>query len=133
MAVGEPAGLRTLLIDDNPDDRELVKRELRRAFSNLETEEILDAHGFMEALRAYPPDLAITDYQLGWTNGLAVLDAIKDRFPECTVVMFTGTGSEEIAVTALKAGLDDYLLKAPGHCARLPTAVRLGLEHSKPR
>ena len=57
------------------------------------------------------------------TNGIEVLQRIKSRFPECPVVMFTGTGTQEIAVAAMKAGLDDYLIKAAAHYVRLPVAV----------
>ena len=42
--------------------------------------------------------------------------------------MFTATGSQEIAVDAMKAGLDDYVIKAPQHYIRLPVAVRAVLD-----
>jgi PAS domain S-box-containing protein len=47
--------------------------------------------------------------------------------------MFTGTGSEEIAVEAMKAGLDDYVLKSLKHLVRLRTAVRAALERVEAR
>ncbi|PYJ82759.1 MAG: hypothetical protein DME22_17490 [Verrucomicrobia bacterium] len=120
--------LRILVVDDNPDDRALAIRELQRDFSNLRIDQITDATNFALALEADGCDLVITDYQLRWSDGLAVLRAIKNRWPDCTVIMFTGTGSEEVAVEAMKAGLDDYVLKASKHYARLPGAVRLALE-----
>jgi len=43
--------------------------------------------------------------------------------------MFTGTGSEEIAVEAMKSGLDDYVLKSPQHYGWLPSRVRSVVEH----
>jgi PAS domain S-box-containing protein len=78
-------------------------------------------------------DLVITDYQLRWTDGLSVLRAIKANWPDCPVIMFTGTGSEEIAVEAMKAGLDDYVLKASRHYVRLAGAARLALERAAQR
>jgi len=57
-----------------------------------------------------------------------VLRAIKARWPDCPVMMFTGTGSEEVAVEAMKAGLDDYVLKAANQYARLPGAVQRAVE-----
>jgi PAS domain S-box-containing protein len=120
--------LRTLIVDDNADDRALVIRELRRAFAGLETKEAADQQSFLAALQSEPFDLVITDYQICWTDGLTVLRAIKLRWPDCPVVMFTGTGSEEIAVEAMKAGLDDYVLKSAQHYSRLPTAAKLALK-----
>ncbi|MBI2951603.1 PAS domain S-box protein, partial [bacterium] len=72
-------------------------------------------------------------YQLRWTDGLAVLGAVKTRWPDCPVIMFTGTGSEEVAVEAMKAGLDDYVLKSPKHLVRLSAAARLALERAESR
>jgi PAS domain S-box-containing protein len=125
--------LRILLIDDNPDDRTLVIRELRREFPNPRIEQIIDSQGFHQALETGDFDLVITDYQLRWTDGLVVLRTIKARWPDCPVIMFTATGSEEIAVEAMKAGLNDYVLKSPKHFARLPAAVRLALEQVQQR
>src|SRR5438445_6328805 len=122
--------LRILLVDDNPEDRALAARELRRDFGNLQIEDVNDAKSFARALESRKCELVITDYQLRWTDGLAVLRAVKARWPDCPVIMFTGTGSEEIAVEAMKAGLDDYVLKSSKHYARLPAAANLVLERS---
>ncbi len=123
--------LHILLIDDNPDDRILVIRELRREFPDLQVEQIIEAKGFAQALEAGDFDLVITDYQLRWMDGLAVLRAVKTRWPDCPVIMFTATGSEEIAVEAMKAELDDYVLKSPKHFIRLPAAVRSALKRAE--
>ncbi len=119
--------LRAILIDDNPDDRALVIRELRREFPNFEAAEIVDQASFNHIFALAPGDLVITDYQLRWTDGLRVLQSIKSLWPDCPVIMFTGSGSEEVAVEAMKAGLDDYVLKSPAHYARLPAVARLVL------
>lgn len=125
--------LRILLIDDNPDDRSLVIRELRREFPNVQVTQIIEDQGFSRELEEGNFDVVITDYQLRWTDGLAVLRAIKSRWPNCPVIMFTATGSEEIAVEAMKAGLNDYVLKSPKHFSRLPAAVLIGLEQNRQR
>lgn len=125
--------LNLLLVDDNPDDRTLVIRELDREFSALRAEEVTEAKGLARALEQGNFDLVITDYQLRWTDGLTVLLTVKERYPDCPVIMFTGTGNEEIAVEGMKAGLDDYVLKSPKHFRRLPTAVRLALDRARSR
>jgi PAS domain S-box-containing protein len=125
--------LRILLIDDNPDDRALATRELKRNFTNLDLVQAADPEGFAQALQDGGFNLVITDYQLRWTDGLTVLRTIKGLWPDCPVVMFTATGSEEVAVEAMKAGLNDYVLKSPKHFTRLTAAVRLALEQAEQR
>jgi PAS domain S-box-containing protein len=129
--------LRILIIEDNPDDRALIQRELQREYADLRINPILSAIDFARALEEDEPyDLVLTDYQLPWTNGLAVLHTVKSRYPDCPVIMVTGTGSEEIAVEAMKAGLDDYVIKAPPHCkifGRLAVSVRTVLERAQER
>ncbi len=125
--------LRILLVDDNPDDRILVVRELRKEFGPLHVEQIIGPEGFNAALEKGGFDLVITDYRLQWTDGLAVLREVKKRWADLPVIMFTGTGSEEVAVEAMKAGLDDYVLKSPKHFSRIPAAVKLALERAAQR
>jgi PAS domain S-box-containing protein len=131
MGETDRTGLRTLLVDDDPDDRALVLGELTREFPDLRAEHVVGVRSFAAALAAGAPDLVISEYRLRWTNGLAVLDAVKSRFPEAVVIMATASGNEEIAVAAMKAGLDDYVVKAPGQVGRLPALVRSRLQHVK--
>lgn len=104
--------LRILLIDDSPDDRLLAIRELNRAFDDLIIEEIAEAPVYELAIAAGSFDLVVTDYKLRWNDGISVLRAIKARYPTIPVVMFTNSGDEEVAVEAMKAGLDDYVMKS---------------------
>jgi two-component system cell cycle sensor histidine kinase/response regulator CckA len=122
--------VRVLLIDDNPDDRLLALRELRREFPNIQAMEIGTARELAIGLETNY-DLVVTDFQLRWTDGLVVLRAVKSRRPKCPVIMFTGTGSEEIAVEAMKAGLADYVLKSPRHYVRLAASARTAMENAK--
>lgn len=125
--------LHLLLIDDNPQDRTLIVRELERAFSDLTITEVGQPEILEQAITAGRFDLTITDYLLRWSNGLTVLRALKARYPERPVIMFTNSGSQEIAVEAMKSGLDDYIIKSPSHYVRLPAAIRLALERASIR
>lgn len=125
--------LRILLIDDNPDDRLLAIRELNRAFDDLIIEQIAEASAYELAIAAGSFDLVVTDYKLRWNDGISVLRAIKARYSTVPVVMFTNSGDEEVAVEAMKAGLDDYVIKSPKHYFRLPIAVRSALKRARDR
>lgn len=122
-----------VIIDDNPDDRLLAIRELRKEFSDLRIVEVIDAEEFSSTLKAGNYDLVITDYQLKWTTGLDVLLALKARNPDVPVIMFTNSGTQEVAVDAMKAGLDDYVMKSPKHFVRLSQSVRLAWENAQIR
>ena len=113
-----------LLIDDNPNDRLLARRELAKEFDALTIHEIINQPALDSALAAGDFDLVITDYQLGWSNGLKVLQTINGLRTACPVIMFTNTGTQEIAVEAMKSGLSDYVIKSPRHFTRLPQAVQ---------
>jgi len=119
---------RILLIDDNPDDRFLVIHQLRHEFSDFQVEEVIEQVGLNKALLTGNFDLVITDYRLRWNDGLTVLREIKSRYPNCPVIMFTNSGNQEVAVEAMKTGLDDYIIKSPTHYVRLLVAVRSALK-----
>ncbi|MEI8191541.1 MAG: response regulator [candidate division NC10 bacterium] len=122
------AALRILLVDDDPNDRRLVRQTLEKAFSSMELTEVAEEVGLGRVLEQDPPDVVLTDYALGWTSGLVVLLKVKQRWPGVPVLMVTGTGSEEIAVECMKEGLEDYILKSSRHIVRLPSAVEAALE-----
>jgi DNA-binding NtrC family response regulator len=121
------AGLRVLLVDDNPDDRELVNRELRKDFPEVHTFQVQSAAQFETAMAEGGLDLIITDFHLGWATGLDVLKRVRSRDPELPVIMLTGTGSEEIAVEGIRLGLADYVTKSAKHMPRLRRAVKAAL------
>lgn len=122
--------IRLLLIDDNKSDRALVLRELHREFSQLQVQEIISSGEFNRAIALGDFDAVITDFQLRWATGLDVLETIRQRYPRMPVIMFTNTGTEEIAVEAMKLGLDDYILKAPNRYIRVPASVRAAIDRA---
>ncbi|MEH2204302.1 MAG: response regulator [Nostoc sp.] len=123
--------LRILLIDDNLNDRLLAIHVLKQEFFDLQFYEIVQAKDLEQALETGQFDLVITDYQLRWSDGLTAIRAIKNRYPDCPVIMFTSSGTQEIAVEAMKSGLEDYIIKSPKHYVRLPAAVRRAIERTE--
>jgi signal transduction histidine kinase len=124
---------RILIIDDNPDDRLLARHELNREYPQVQVIEIGDLDSLNREIETGNFDLVITDYELKWTNGIEVLQSMKTRDRLLPVIMFTNSGSQEVAVEAMKTGLDDYVLKSPKYRIRLTQAVRLSWENSQMR
>ncbi|MBI3949132.1 MAG: PAS domain S-box protein, partial [Acidobacteria bacterium] len=116
--------LHVLLLDDNPDDWVLVRRQLSGEFPDFQMEPVTNTEGFTQALEVGGFDLVIADQQLSWNDGLAVLQAVKARWPHCPVIMLTIRASQEGLIESMKAGLDGYVLKSPKALMSLPAMVK---------
>lgn len=68
-------------------------------------------------------DLVLTDLRLPDGTGLDLLGKIRDRTSPPAVVLVTGQGDQEVAVTALKSGAADYLVKQSDYLHRLPVVI----------
>jgi two-component sensor histidine kinase len=125
--------MRILIVDDNPDDRALVRREAEALFPDAELREVGSPEGFEAAVAEVPYDLVVTDLHLKWGNGREVVAIMRQACPECAIVMFTGTGDEMTAVELMKAGLDDYVVKHARQLPRLRTSMKLAVESARQR
>lgn len=98
-----------LVVDDEKLNLDLISILLRnRGFRALVASSAMEALSIIEA---ESPEVAIVDYMMPGMDGFSALKEIKRRFPDTYVIMFTGKGSEEIAVELMKAGASDYILK----------------------
>jgi two-component sensor histidine kinase len=125
--------MRALIIDDNEDDRVLVRREIGRDHPGADMVEVASRADFDAALDGPAPDVAIVDYALGWGQGIELFRELKSAHPDCPVIMFTGTLGEEHAVAAMKAGLDDYIVKDPRRLPRLRASIHAVLTQTVDR
>jgi PAS domain S-box-containing protein len=119
---------RLLHIDDSASDRALVGHELRKEFPGLTLISVLNEQELQEAIKQGGFDVVVTDYELRWTNGIQIAAKILKEYPRIPVIMFTGTGNEEVAVEAMKAGVEDYIIKTTKNLRRLRDAVRQAME-----
>ena len=79
------------------------------------------------------PTILVTNDDGVHAQGIQALREIKGRWPGCPVIVFTASGNEEVAVEAMKAGADDYVIKTMKGLARLPLAVRNAIERAHGR
>src|SRR2546425_2244531 len=75
-------------------------------------------------------DLVLTDLRLEDGDGLDVLKAVRERYPETVTIMLTGYASLESAIQALRAGAYDYLVK-PSEVEELRSTVARGIERRR--
>ncbi|WP_166216473.1 sigma-54-dependent transcriptional regulator [Pseudomonas atagonensis] len=115
---------KILIVDDEPDIRELLEITLGRM--KLET---FSARNLTEAqtlLHRETFDLCLTDMRLPDGTGLELVQHIQQRYPQLPVAMITAYGSLETAINALKAGAFDFLTK-PVDLSRLRELVAAAL------
>lgn len=104
----EPRG-RVLIVDDEKVILDLTAIILKNRGYQVYT--ALGAQDGLETIEKERPELVLLDYMMPNIDGLTALKEIRRRFPDTYVIMFTGKGSEEIAVELMKAGASDYILK----------------------
>lgn len=121
---------RSLLLVD--DDEHFVKRLAKamekRGFQPETAESV--AVGKAIAL-ARPPAYAVVDLRLEDGNGLDIVETLRERRPDCRIVVLTGYGAIATAVAAVKIGATDYLSK-PADADEVMHALLAGGENVPP-
>jgi two-component system, NarL family, sensor histidine kinase UhpB len=123
--------LRVLVVEDSENDAELMLWELRRGgyepkACRVETAEAMDV-----ALDQQQWDIIISDYVMPAFSGLDALKVFKKRGLDIPFIILSGHIGEDIAVAAMKAGADDYIMKDA--MARLVPAVARELREAATR
>ncbi|GAA0523508.1 PAS domain S-box-containing protein [Halorubrum aquaticum] len=109
-------GIRVLHVDDDRSFTELVATYLERVDDAFSVRSETTAADALEALEAGDEriDCIVSDYDMPGTDGLELLETVRERDVDVPFVLFTGKGSEEIASEAVSAGVTDYLQKEGG-------------------
>ena len=100
---------RILIVDDDRVILELASIILRSDGYGVRTAG--DGISALTLLDKEPFELVLLDFMMPGKDGLQVLGEIKDKYPDVAVIIFTGMGSEDIAVRAMKSGAADYIMK----------------------
>jgi len=100
---------KALIVDDEPDIRELLEITLiRMGIDTQSAENLSQAYRFLEEDEF---QLVLTDMNLPDGNGIDLVSHIQQTFPDTPVAMITAYGSVETAINALKAGAFDFISK----------------------
>ena len=123
-----------LIIDDEPDIRELLEITLGRMdIDTTAAENVAQARAFLAQQHF---DLCLTDMRLPDGNGLELVKLIQEQYSHTPVAVITAFGSVDTAIDALKSGAFDFVSK-PVDLQQLrnlvQTALKLGTDTNKPR
>jgi PAS domain S-box-containing protein len=120
-----------LILEDNPQDAELVAARLKRAGYSLSLEVTDSPEQFQQRLEQGDYDVILADYNLGGWNATDALRILRESGKDVPLVIVTGSLGDEAAVECIKQGAADYVLKDRLH--RLPTAVEGALRDKAQR
>lgn len=103
--------LRVLLVEDSPDDAELLVLQLESKCYTVIAERVETAAEMRVALDRQTWDVILSDYSMPAFDALTALEIMKEKGLDLPFIIVSGVIGEEIAVAAMQAGAHDYLLK----------------------
>lgn len=121
--------LKLLILEDNPDDAELLQRLLKKAGLRFNAIVASDENEFHAALQNDGYDAVLADNALPQYSSAEALKLVRELNPHVAFILVTGTVSEEFAVSIIQQGADDYILKT--NLTRLPAALTNAIEKKK--
>lgn len=124
--MGTDKMMKILMLEDLEDDVGLIERTLMKEGMNFSSKRVDTEEEFAECLQYFHPDVILSDHALPQFNSIEALKICRKKSINAPFILVTGTVSEEFAVSCLKHGADDYVLKS--NMVRLPSAIRNALK-----
>jgi diguanylate cyclase (GGDEF)-like protein/PAS domain S-box-containing protein len=129
----EPAPIRVLLLEDNPDDAFLVQRAFNspkmRGFELVQSAQRVS--GALACLQRGHVDLVLTDLDLPDSGSVETVATLHRAAPEMPIVVLTGQPDEALGVAALRRGAQDYLVKNQVEPGLLARTLRYAIERKR--
>ena len=122
-------GVKVLVIDDEPILRELICSHLNTKHFQVYAADT-GASGIEAALKVCP-DIVICDLKLPDLHGFEVIEALLQTMPDLPIIVISGVGQIDDAVTALKLGAVDYFSKPLANLAVLEHAIKQAMQHAR--
>jgi hypothetical protein len=113
--------LKILMLEDNPDDVLLIEHILRKENISFVNQCVDTRREYTEAIERFRPDVVLSDHGLPGFNSREAFKISVKQNPAAPFILVTGTVSDDYAISCLREGVDDYILKS--NLSRLPTAI----------
>ncbi|MBP6014263.1 MAG: sigma-54-dependent Fis family transcriptional regulator [Alphaproteobacteria bacterium] len=118
----------TLIVDDDPTQRRLLQAQAEKCgFQTLLAASGQEALDMLEGPKGAGVSLILLDMVMPGMDGLAVLQRIRPTHPTLPVIVLTAQGGVDIAVAAMRAGADDFLVK-PASPERIQVSIQNALK-----
>lgn len=119
--------MNILIIDDDEVDCISICRQISSIHN---CEYVNDQYSALDKIKKNHYDCILLDYRIKNTTGLELMPKIKD-ITECPIIFVTGHGSEDVAVDALKAGAEDYVVKVSKNYKKLLDSIEKCLQEKQ--
>jgi diguanylate cyclase (GGDEF)-like protein len=123
--------VRVLLVEDDADDRELVREMLRDSGADVVLTACDRLSSALDPIARGLADLVLLDLSLPDATGLEGLRRLRVAAPELPIVVLSGLTDERVALEAVQAGAQDYLMKGQVDGVSLARAVRYAVERQR--
>lgn len=123
--------IKILIVEDSPRDAQLVLGELRDGGFEPVFERVQTAEAMRSALASQTWDVILSDFQMPKFTGLEALSILKETGMDYPFILLSGAIGEEVAAQIMKAGANDFILKA--NLSRLVPAIERELKDAENR
>ncbi len=123
--------IKVLVVEDSRDDAELLLHALKKADYQPTYALVQNASAMKSQLEKQSWDLVISDYVIPGFGGMAALNVLRESELDIPFIILSGKIGEDVAVEALQAGANDYLLK--DRLTRLGPAIDRALKEASQR
>ncbi|MEQ8995467.1 MAG: ATP-binding protein [Coleofasciculus sp. B1-GNL1-01] len=125
----ENISAKILLIEDDQDDAFLLKRLLQKAqYLTVDIEQAETLQQAINYLRQQSYDIILLDLFLPETQGLDTFFSLSSHYPDIPIIVLSGLADQDIALAAVQAGAQDYLVKGQFDSHLLSRSIRYGIE-----
>ncbi len=132
----EDRNVHVLLIEDDPEDVNLVERSLGKPFGPshpFSLEHTAALQEGLDHLGKRDTDVLLLDLDLPDSQGVDTVVRLRERHSEVPIVVFTMSGDDDTALRALKAGAQDFVVKSELNGSLLSRAIRYAIERQRAR
>lgn len=130
MTIGSDR-LKILILEDSVADAKLIQHTLHKDGLQFESRVVSAKDDYIVAIHAFKPHIILSDHSLPNFDSMEALEIAKKAKVDAPFILVTGTVSEEFAVSVIKAGASDYILK--NNLSRLTVAVLSALSQQHDR
>jgi signal transduction histidine kinase len=120
--------MQILLIENDPWIASLLCEAAGMRRSDLEIRHVDCFEDGLAHLRTQPVDVVLAELNLPDEQGLRTLDRLREEFPKLAIVVLTAIADEDMAITAIQSGAQDYLIKEAVSYALVSRSVRYAFE-----
>lgn len=123
--------IKLLLVEDSPEEADILKIYLAKAHGSFQVEWMPDLKSGLDSVARSLPDVILLDLNLADSRGLVTLDKMHAKVPQVPIVVLTAMDDEALAISSLRHGAQDYIVKTPQDQASVVRSLRYAMERHR--